>query len=85
MGTAIFCHINLANEMGLYLLFFPVLRYRKDTGETPVSEERGWGYKDSSSSVHRYIIVADGWGSFRYMELSAIDFTDKAGATISIG
>ena len=41
--------------------------------------------KDSSSSVHRYIIVADGWGSFRYMELSAIDFTDKAGATISIG
>ena len=41
--------------------------------------------KDSSSSVHQYIIVADGWGSFRYMELSAIDFTDKAGATISIG
>ena len=41
--------------------------------------------KDSTSSVHQYIIVADGWGSFRYMELSAIDFTDKAGATISIG
>lgn len=41
--------------------------------------------KDSSSGVHQYIIVADGWGSFRYMELSAIDFTDKAGATISIG
>lgn len=41
--------------------------------------------RDSSSTVHQYIIVADGWGSFRYMELSAIDFTDKAGATISIG
>ncbi len=41
--------------------------------------------KDSSSTIHQYIIVADGWGSFRYMELSAIDFTDKAGATISIG
>ena len=51
MGTAIFCHINLANEMGLYLLFFPVLRYRKDTGETPVSEERGWGYKDNSHQL----------------------------------
>ena len=41
--------------------------------------------RDSSSTVHQYIIVADGWGSCRYMELSAIDFTDKAGATISIG
>lgn len=41
--------------------------------------------RDSSSTVHQYIIVADGWGSFRYMELSAIDFTDRAGATISIG
>ena len=41
--------------------------------------------RDSSSTVHQYIIVADGCGSFRYMELSAIDFTDKAGATISIG
>ena len=41
--------------------------------------------RDASSTVHQYIIVADGWGSFRYMELSAIDFTDKAGATISIG
>lgn len=41
--------------------------------------------KDSSSTVHQYIIVADGWGAFRYMELSAIDFTDKSGATIVIG
>ena len=41
--------------------------------------------RDSSSTVHQHIIVADGCGSFRYMELSAIDFTDKAGATISIG
>lgn len=41
--------------------------------------------RDSSSTVHQYIIVADGWGSFRYMELSAIDFADKSGATIFIG
>ena len=46
-----FCLIILANEMGLYLLFFPVLRYRKDTGETPVSEERGWSYKDNSHQL----------------------------------
>ncbi|MBC8586232.1 hypothetical protein [Youxingia wuxianensis] len=41
--------------------------------------------KDSNSTVHQYVIVADGWGSYRYMELSAIDFTDKSGATIVIG
>ncbi len=41
--------------------------------------------KDSSSAVHQYVIVADGWGAYRYMELSAIDFTDKSGATIVIG
>ena len=36
-----FCLIILANGMGLYLSFSPVLRYRRDTEETPVSEERG--------------------------------------------
>ena len=40
--------------------------------------------KDSSSTLHQYVIVADGWGAFRYMELSAIDFTDKSGAFIII-
>ena len=40
--------------------------------------------KDSSSTVHQYIVVADGWGAYRNMELSAIDFVDVSGATIKI-